>query len=57
MLYRNTNIVMLIECTSITKKNGIYSYRHKRKQEKRNKKNGKFYTIEKPIEKSLWIDY
>ena len=39
MLYRNTNIVMLIECTSITKKNG------------------KFYTIEKPIEKSLWIDY
>ena len=35
MLYHNTNIVMLINCTSITGKYLMYSYKHKRKQEEK----------------------
>ena len=48
---------MLINCTSITKKNWRYSYKHKRKQEEKKEQNekGKFYTMEKSTEELLWV--
>ena len=57
MLYRNTNIVMLIKCTSIAKKWDIQLQTQKKTRKKEQNENGKFYAIEKPIEKLLWIDY
>ena len=53
MLYRNTN--MLIKCTSITKKWDIQLQTQKKTRKKEENENGKFYTIEKPIEKLLWM--
>ena len=53
MLYRNTN--MLIKCTSITKKMGYIATNTKETRKKEENENGKFYTIEKPIEKLLWM--
>ena len=55
MLYHNTNIVMLNKCTSITKKWDIQLQTQKKTRKKEQNKNGKFYTIEKPIEKFLWM--